>query len=349
MKYNRGYFVNKIIDNIKLTNNGSIIASPSNHPNYFYHWIRDSAITMKVIVNEYELTKDLKYLDIILQYVNFEFEIQNIETIAGLGEPKYNVDGSSFNEEWGRPQNDGPALRGIIMIKIARLLQKKFSSITKKIINTIIENDLKYIIDNIDKPSFDLWEEIYGYHFYTRLVQAKFIKEYIKYTNNLQLNIYYEKIKKYITHHYSYNNIISSFNIDGTINRDNDSSIFLGIEHIDYDNDIFPIDKYELVENNIYSLRNYFNIKYEKDYNLIGRYINDNYFNGQSWFICTISMLNFYKKINKNINLVDTIYNHIIHIDKNLNLNEQYNPKENKMYSVEKLTWNYSELYFLNK
>lgn len=346
MKYNKKIFINKIIDNIELTGNGSIIASPSNDPNYFYHWIRDSAITMKVIINEYELTNDLKYLNIILKYINFEFNLQNVKTLSGLGEPKYNVDGSSFNDNWGRPQNDGPALRGIVMIQIGKLLEKNFNSIKNNIVDKIIKNDLEYIINNLDKPSFDLWEEKIGYHFYTRLVQAKFLKEYIEYTKDYNINNYYKKIKEYIEHHYSYNHIISSFNTDGIIERVDDSSIFLGLCHIDYDNDIFPIDKYNLIETNIKSLLYYFNKKYEKKYNLIGRYINDKYFNGQAWFICTISMLNFYKKIGKNNELVYKVYNYILNINKELNLNEQYNPKENKMYSVNKLTWNYSELYF---
>ena len=346
MKYNKIIFINKIIDNINFTDNGSIIASPSNEPNYIYHWVRDSAITMKVIVNEYEITKDLKYLDIILKYINFEFELQKIKTLSGLGEPKYNVDGSSFNDNWGRPQNDGPALRGLIMIKIGKILEKHFSSIKNNIIDKIIKNDLEYIINNIDNPSFDLWEEKYGYHFYTRLVQAKFLKEYIFYSNDLSISDYYKKIKEYIKHHYSHNHIISSFNTYGMIERVDDSSIFMGLCHIDYDYDIFPKDKYYLVENNIYVLLNYFNKKYKHNYNLIGRYVNDKYFDGQTWFICTISMLNFYKKIKKNNELVNDVYNYIININKELNLNEQFNPKENKMYSVEKLTWNYSELYF---
>ena len=308
-----------------------------------------SAITMKVIINEYELTKDLKYLNIILKYINFEFNLQNVETLSGLGEPKYNVNGSSFNDSWGRPQNDGPALRGIVMIQIGKLLEKNFNSIKNNIVDKIIKNDLEYIINHLDKPSFDLWEEKFGYHFYTRLVQAKFLKEYIKYTKDYNINNYYKKIKEYIKHHYSYNHIISSFNKDGMIERVDDSSIFMGLCHIDYDNDIFPIDKYKLVENNIYTLLNYFNKKYNNNYNLIGRYVNDKYFDGHSWFICTISMLNFYKKINKNSSLVNNLYEYIININENLDLNEQYDPKENIMYSVEKLTWNYSELYFFKQ
>ena len=48
-----------------------------------------------------------------------EYEyVQDLDTLSGLGEPKINIDCTPFNGEWGRPQNDGPALRGIMMIKI---------------------------------------------------------------------------------------------------------------------------------------------------------------------------------------------------------------------------------------
>lgn len=35
---------------------------------------------------------------------------------AGLGEPKFMIDGSAFTGPWGRPQRDGPALRAIALM-----------------------------------------------------------------------------------------------------------------------------------------------------------------------------------------------------------------------------------------
>ena len=35
---------------------------------------------------------------------------------AGLGDPKYNLDSTSFKGSWGRPQRDGPALRAIALM-----------------------------------------------------------------------------------------------------------------------------------------------------------------------------------------------------------------------------------------
>ena len=76
----------------------------------------------------------------------------------------------------GRPQNDGPALRGLTLIKIYNLLKDNYPSLCNTIIE-LLERDLEYVLKNYDHSCFDLWEEINGYHLYTRMVQCKFLKE----------------------------------------------------------------------------------------------------------------------------------------------------------------------------
>ena len=89
---------------------GIIAASPSDDPNYNYHWIRDSALVMRVYIDLYSKDKNDNYFKHLINYIENEYSLQDTKTISGLGEPKYNVDGSAFNDAWGRPQNDGPAL-----------------------------------------------------------------------------------------------------------------------------------------------------------------------------------------------------------------------------------------------
>lgn len=339
--------MDKILNNINKTNNGLIIASPSKKdPDYFYHWVRDSAITMKVIVNEYIRTNDNKYLEIILKYVNAEYELSRLIPLGGLGEPKFNVDKSCFNENWGRPQNDGPALRGIIMIKIAKLLKENYKFIVNNLILEIIEKDYNYVIRNLEIPCFDLWEEVNGFHFYTRLVTGKFIKEYNLYKHNNLDDINLKRIKELIKHHFTSEKIISSFDIYGNIYRYSDSSIFMGLNHIDYDNDILEHCHYYLIIKNIEELISNFNYKYKMRIDMIGRYIDDTYYNGHIWFICTISMISFYKFINRQSLKMELIIDEILNLDNNFNLSEQYDPKTKTLLSARNLTWNYSEIYF---
>ena len=54
-------------------------------------------------------------------------------------------------------------------------------------------------------------------------------------------------------------------------------------------------------------------------------------------------------KNSKLLRLSHQILDYIVSIDINLDLAEQYNPNTDEMLSAEKLTWNYSELYFTNK
>ena len=54
----RDKIINRIIENTDTSSSlGIIIASPSETPPYKYHWIRDSALVMRTIVDMYRKTK----------------------------------------------------------------------------------------------------------------------------------------------------------------------------------------------------------------------------------------------------------------------------------------------------
>ena len=68
---------------------------------------------------------------------------------AGLGEPKFNADGTRYNGNWGRPQRDGPPLRAVAMIQYSKHLVEKGGRKGKervqKEIWPVIANDLAYV------------------------------------------------------------------------------------------------------------------------------------------------------------------------------------------------------------
>ena len=86
----------------------------------------------------------------------------------GLGEPKFQVDGTRFNGAWGRPQRDGPALRAIALMSYCRSLMKthQFDE-ARNVIWPIIANDLSYVGQYWNQTGFDLWEEILGSSYFT--------------------------------------------------------------------------------------------------------------------------------------------------------------------------------------
>jgi glucoamylase len=374
-------YLDKILQRITENTNtmshvGIIIASPSEDPPYKYHWVRDSALVMRTFIDMYSKTKDPLYFQYIINYLENENKIQDLDTITGLGEPKYNINCTPFNGEWGRPQNDGPALRGIMLFKIIELFQYKYDIIIQNMITPIIIKDLHYLIKNYKKVSFDLWEENKGWHFYTRMVQLKFFKDSIKYYKHLQdsidlndINDCFAQLSSDIQDHICDTHIISSFDDNGTITKHHDAANILAFCHIDYDEDILKIVPLEYVNETCDNLINSFRKKYNHDeLNLIGRYADDKYYDGHVWVLCSLALGQIYIEMYKRRNIVkysspmhrsksnpnnnyieisNGILERILTLDPNLILPEQFNPINSNYYSAKKLTWNYSELYQL--
>ncbi len=190
-----------MIDNISPqgTARGAIVASTSKQaPDYWYSWVRDSALTMDVLTlvqsfikehPEFENDERLQKLAAIQtgnehraffeDYAAFSVKNQYTDTPSkqldsNLGEPKFNVDGSSYNGPWGRPQNDGPALRS--MAFIAYLEESESTANTDWYSSnkeSMIKMDCEYVSKKWNSPSFDLWEEVLGKHFYNAVVYVK--------------------------------------------------------------------------------------------------------------------------------------------------------------------------------
>ena len=369
--------IQRITENTNTTTNvGIIIASPSETPPYKYHWIRDSALVMRTIVDMYRKTKDPTYFQSILNYIEIESKLQKLETISGLGEPKYNINCTAFNGSWGRPQNDGPALRGIILFQIIELFSYKYETIIQQLILPIIIRDLEYIVNNYRKVCFDIWEEKKGWHFYTRMVQTKFLKEALRYKKLIQgnvdielINTTYQSLLNDLKDHINGETIISSFDENGKIIKYEDAANLLAYCHINYDEEILKIVPLEYINHTCDGLIEAFRKKYKDDeMNLIGRYIDDKYYDGHVWILCSLALGQIYielyqrrnvvnysspmhrSKSNPNnlfIEIANGILERILTLDPNLILPEQFNPTTNEFLSAEKLTWNYSELYQL--
>ena len=371
--------IQRIMENTNTTTNpGIIIASPSEEPPYKFHWIRDSALVMRTIMDMYSNTKEPIYFQYIMNYIENESKLQELETISGLGEPKYNINCTAFNGSWGRPQNDGPALRGIMLFKIIELFNYKYDTIIHNLIVPILVKDLVYIQNNYDKESYDIWEEVKGWHFYTRMVQLKFLKESLRYKNIFGERIDFTKVEECcnklserLKDHICDNHIISSFNSSGSISKYHDSANILAFCHINYDKDILKIVPLEYINETCDKLIESFREKYKcPDLNLIGRYPGDKYYDGQIWVICSLALAQIYIELYKNRNMMkydspmhrsksnpnnnyieiaNEILERILTLEPNLILPEQFNPTSNEMLSANKLTWNYSELYKLYK
>ncbi|KAF2157315.1 carbohydrate-binding module family 20 protein [Myriangium duriaei CBS 260.36] len=163
---------------------GVVVASPSkSNPNYFYTWTRDSALTFKALVDQF-IAGDSSLENLIQSYISGIASLQTVNNpsgglcTGGLGEPKFNVDGTAFTGAWGRPQRDGPALRVTAMTAYARnLLSRGQKAQVQNIIWPIVRNDLSYVTQYWNQSTFDLWEEVQSSSFFTTAVQYRSLVE----------------------------------------------------------------------------------------------------------------------------------------------------------------------------
>lgn len=167
---------------------GTVVASPSRRdPDYYYHWIRDAALVMMTVerLAAFESKKKEVYLKNLYQFIELTRFQQSQQTLTGLGEVKFYVDGTPFLGPWGRPQNDGPALRALALTRFAHYLiaenqldyVKKYLYDNKLPSEAIIKKDLEYVSHNWKNHDFDLWEECQGHHFFTRMAQHRSLVE----------------------------------------------------------------------------------------------------------------------------------------------------------------------------
>ncbi|KIJ40940.1 carbohydrate-binding module family 20 protein [Sphaerobolus stellatus SS14] len=164
---------------------GIVIASPSTtNPDYLFTWTRDSSLVFKTLIDQYVSGQDTSLLGQINNFITAESKLQQVSnpsggpTTGGLGEPKFNVDGSAFTGPWGRPQRDGPALRATAMITFANyLLSHGNTTFVTQTLWPIIQNDLTYVQNFWNQSSFDLWEEINSSSFFTTAVQHRSLRE----------------------------------------------------------------------------------------------------------------------------------------------------------------------------
>ncbi|ORY40914.1 Six-hairpin glycosidase [Rhizoclosmatium globosum] len=178
-----------------IQSDGAIAASPSKtNPNYFFHWTRDGALTMKTIVQLYETALKsgdtagaTSYENSIWLYSRHESATQ-VATDT-LGRAKYDFGTNKPETNWASPQNDGPALRAYTLIRFANayldIKKGPISAITSNNLYTnaynpatsIIKRDLEYVAssflaESTSSPNCELWEEVFARaHIYTRAAQ----------------------------------------------------------------------------------------------------------------------------------------------------------------------------------
>lgn len=376
LEFEQGAAMKGLFNNIspKDGNPGAVVASPSrNNPNYYFHWVRDAALVTHVIVQLYQNTKEHSYYDMILNYISFSRSNQlTPNRSGGLGEPKFNVDGSAFNGDWGRPQNDGPALRAITLIHFAKeLLSEGKEEFVRALLydnglpaQTVIKTDLEFVSHHWKEASFDLWEEVLGDHFYTRMVQRRALldgAELARMLGDHGAADWYEKqglaLEESLFSFWDKNRkiLVTTLNQSGGLQgktSDLDVAVILGVLH-GYRGDGFlsPTDDRVLATaatlesafKTLYSINGQSNLG-----TAIGRYPEDHYdgyttsSQGNPWVLATAALAEFYYKAGDPKKGDAFLKRLQYHSNPDGSLSEQMNRDSGFMQGAGDLTWSYA-------
>ena len=376
---------------------GTVIASPERNikpngedgMNYYYHWVRDAALTMNTLqsLRTRISPAEQKYFDILMkQYAELSRTHQLTTLSSGPGTAKYNIDGTAYSKGWCNPQNDGPALRSLTLGRFAnQLLQQGEQKYVESVLyraeipaHTVIKADLEYVAHNWRNIDCDLWEEVRGEHFFTRMVQRKALlkgAELATLLNDPKAAEFYRaqayEIEKALRFFWNpeLGLIVPTRNfVSGPIKpktSDIDSSVILGLLHGYTDDGFFHFSDPRI----LITLRKQEEI-FKKMYAInqgtipgiaIGRYPEDMYagdnFNGaHPWFLLTsafahISFLASEELREKSdIQQADQLWQNglnylkrVQHHSSNGHMHEQFHRDSGVMTSVRDLTWSYTE------
>jgi glucoamylase len=306
---------------------GAVVASPGQaydptnreHQNYHYHWVRDAALVMHSFVRQLQSEQDpieqSQLISSLMNYAQFSRRNQETRTQGGLGEPKFHLNGDAFDEPWGRPQNDGPALRAITLMDFLSSVGRPEEN--QWLFFDLIARDLDYVAHVLADPSFCLWEEVRGFHYFTFSVQRQALIQGAKLARyfghgemaDRYLNRVEEITRRMLGFRAEGGIVVATLEASGGHVRDKNSGLDMAvILAVVYGSDkakgplesLTALDPY--IQNTAFQLRAEFQRIYPLNQGrdsgfLVGRYPEDKYFGGNPWPVNSFGLAQFYYRV----------------------------------------------------
>lgn len=183
-------------------------------PNYQYSWLRDQALVMSTIMDKYEAAPagsedSSKFEEVLKGYASNAHQVYDMNDNPlwfnsdgrpwSHAEAKYELNGQMFLGGWCSPQNDGPALRSVVLMRFANkyaalhptdttyVRENLYSNSTDVGVKNPIKRDLEFLYNKPqlvatnpdrytgywDSDNCEPWEEVSGKHFYNRLMARR--------------------------------------------------------------------------------------------------------------------------------------------------------------------------------
>jgi glucoamylase len=185
-------------------------------PDYFFHWFRDSAIVVDAVRLLYEAGHlGAEALTHFADFVRFSLSLRSLDgralvasphwrknvrpdfeqyvrgddlaTVSGdsvYADTRVNPDGTLDCLRWARPQHDGSPLRALAVLRWLRTLRAERGRASETVsagtlaeAERLLRVDLALTAAHWRDPSFDIWEEELGRHYFTLRVSAAALNE----------------------------------------------------------------------------------------------------------------------------------------------------------------------------
>ena len=152
-------------------------------PDYYFHWVRDSALIMRATAEAFSLHRPYTNRAIFERqfsdFLKLSRRLQLTPSQYGLGEPRYTVAGEVDTLPWSRPQYDGPALRALTVLSYLKVDEAAglTDQQTRSLAQTVLQTDLDFVTAVWNQRGFDVWEELRADSYHTRLVQLAALEQ----------------------------------------------------------------------------------------------------------------------------------------------------------------------------
>lgn len=291
-------------------------------PDYYFHWIRDSAEVMRTVDRAFlqgrPYGQRALFEALFGDFLRLSRRLQQTPSRYGLGEPRYTVSGEVDPLPWSRPQFDGPALRVLAVLdylkaeESAQLADPARHALAIEVLLT----DLDFLTTVWNQRGFDAWEEFRADSYSTRLVQLAALErgaawleahapgrgqpvQYRDCANRLDvlLDDHWDPARRYIKAQ------LAVVETDGYTAKatDLDSEVIMAV--VDADRDGFRHSVLDdRVQATVVALESLFRTSYSinrrGDVGLAyGRYAGDAYFGGNAWYFITAYYASFYYRL----------------------------------------------------
>jgi len=320
---------------------GSVLASTTigdwnPEPDYFFHWLRDSAIVMRTVVGlMQDATSPADHMRWQTHFENFvqfslgligsarynpnyrtntspdfhkflrdESELRALSGDELLGEPRFNPDGTIDIMRWARPQYDGPALRALACLDFLAAGGRRSDALDE-----LLTIDLDFTRRHAGESCIGPWEEKSARHYYVALVQLGALVHGRRLTGTAAVDAE-QKLYAQLERHWSKTHNVFSAAVPPESADDTDdmldASFLLGVLDAN-----LPVGPHSIDDPRVHATQKAIEDMFARELPInrtrfagcapaLGRYRADKYFGGGAWFPTTLAAAAlYYRRANR--------------------------------------------------